>query len=69
MYFIVVHIAAKLPGHEDVIRVLIGENTSMTSITNSNGQIPLLCAIHAGSTLTGKGLFTTSQRILEFGFI
>ena len=61
MYIVVVHIAAKLPGHEDVIRVLIGESTSMTSITNSNGQIPLLCAIHAGSTLTGKSLFTTLE--------
>ena len=54
--FFLVHIAAKLPGHEDVVRVLIGEHTSMTSLANSNGQIPLLCAIQAGSTLTGKYL-------------
>ncbi|CAF0838547.1 unnamed protein product [Adineta ricciae] len=58
------HIAAKLPGHEDVIRVLIGESTSMTSITNSNGQIPLLCAIHAGSTLTAQLLMEADPHSL-----
>lgn len=52
--FLLVHIAAKLPGHEDVVRVLIGENTNITSLVNSNGQIPLLCAIEASSTLTGE---------------
>ena len=26
----------------------------MMSLTNSNGQIPLLCSIQSGSTLTGK---------------
>jgi hypothetical protein len=54
IFVFLVHIASKLPGHEDVVRVLIGENTSMTSLENSNGQIPLLCSIQAGSTLTGK---------------
>lgn len=53
-FIFLVHIAAKLSGHEDVARVLIGENTSMTALRNSNGQIPLLCAIQAGSTLTGR---------------
>jgi hypothetical protein len=52
--FFLVHIASKLPGHEDVVRVLAGESITMTSLTNSNGQIPLLCAIQSGSTLTGK---------------
>jgi hypothetical protein len=54
LFFLLVHIAAKLPGHEDVVRILMGENTNMTSLVNSNGQIPLLCAIQAGSTLTGE---------------
>jgi hypothetical protein len=54
LFFFLVHIAAKLPDHEDVVRVLISDNTNMTSLTNSNGQIPLLCSIEAGSTLTGE---------------
>ncbi|CAF3681673.1 unnamed protein product [Adineta steineri] len=48
------HIAAKLPDHDDIVRVLIGENNNMTSLVNSNGQIPLLCAIQAGNTLTAQ---------------
>jgi hypothetical protein len=53
-FLLSVHIAAKLPDHEDVVRVLLGESTNMTSLVNSNGQIPLLCAVQAGSTLSGK---------------
>ncbi|UJR30154.1 hypothetical protein I4U23_017694 [Adineta vaga] len=58
------HIAAKLPGHEDVVRVLIGENTNITSVSNSNGQIPLLCAIHGGSTLTAQLLMEADPHAL-----
>ena len=53
-FFSSVHIAAKLPDHEDVVRVLISENANMTSLINSNGQIPLHCAVLAGSTLSGE---------------
>ncbi|CAF3706336.1 unnamed protein product [Rotaria sp. Silwood1] len=58
------HIAAKLPGHEDVVRVLISENNTMTSIVNSNGQIPLLCAIQASSTLTAQLLIEADPHSL-----
>jgi len=61
---LLVHIAAKLPGHEDVVRVIISESTSMTSLTNSNGQIPLLCAIQSGSTLTGEEIIIIFKSIL-----
>lgn len=54
LFFSLVHIAAKLPDHEDVVRVLISENGNMTSLVNSNGQIPLHCAVLAGSTLSGE---------------
>lgn len=53
-FFSLVHIAAKLPDHEEVVRVLISENANMTSLVNSNGQIPLHCAVLAGSTLSGE---------------
>lgn len=52
--FFLVHLAAKIPDHEDVVRVLMGEHANMTVITNSDGQIPLLCAIQGGSTLSAQ---------------
>ncbi|CAF1211792.1 unnamed protein product [Rotaria sordida] len=58
------HIAAKLPGHEDVVRVLIGENSTITSLVNSNGQIPLLCAIQASSTFTAQLLMEADPQSL-----
>jgi hypothetical protein len=35
----------------------------MTSLVNSNGQIPLLCAIQAGSTLSGKSKLMINIKI------
>jgi hypothetical protein len=47
------HLAAKL-GHDDIIRILIGETSHATRLINARGQIPLLCAIEAGSTSTAS---------------
>ena len=45
------HLAAKL-GHEDIMRMLISETSQASSLLNTRGQTPLLCAIEAGSTST-----------------
>ncbi|CAM4783487.1 unnamed protein product [Rotaria magnacalcarata] len=48
---ILLYLAAKL-GHEEIMRKLITKTSHTSSLLNTRGQTPLLCAIEAGSTLT-----------------
>lgn len=43
------HLAAIL-GHEEIMRILVGEVSHMNNLINGRGQTPLLSAIEAGST-------------------
>lgn len=45
------HLAAIL-GHEEIMRILIGEISHDVALVNTRGQTPLLSAIEAGSTST-----------------
>ncbi|CAF0983580.1 unnamed protein product, partial [Didymodactylos carnosus] len=58
------HVAARLQGHEDIVRVLIADSPIGNSIMNLKGQIPLLCAIEAGSTSTAQLLLEADPQSL-----
>ena len=45
-------------GHEEILRILVGEISHINDLVNGRGQTPLLSAIEAGSTSTATFLLS-----------